>query len=101
MIARSVKSSGVRFHTPLPTTSLNIEVNGLCVHSMRATATTNALSHEADIAKVQEWRGHANVSTHPGSMTAARRGQSIRQLSREVLNEPSGKANYAERYFAD
>lgn len=44
-------------------TGLNIEVNGLCVHSMRATAATKALSHEADIAKVQEWLGHANVST--------------------------------------
>lgn len=44
-------------------TGLNIEVNGLCVHSIRATAATNALSHEADIAKVQEWLGHANVST--------------------------------------
>ena len=30
---------------------------------MRATAATNALSHEADIAKVEEWLGHANVST--------------------------------------
>jgi integrase/recombinase XerD len=39
------------------------EVIGLCVHSMRATAATNALSNEADIAKVQEWLGHANVST--------------------------------------
>jgi len=38
-------------------------VNGLRVHSLRATAATNALSHEADIAKVQEWLGHANVST--------------------------------------
>jgi site-specific recombinase XerD len=43
---------------------------GLCteaiklrVHSLRATAATNAISHEADIAKVQEWLGHANVST--------------------------------------
>lgn len=44
-------------------TGLNIEVNGLCVHSMRATAATNALQHEADISKVQEWLGHANVST--------------------------------------
>lgn len=44
-------------------TGLNIEINGLCVHSMRATAATNALSHEADIAKVQEWLGHENVST--------------------------------------
>jgi integrase/recombinase XerD len=44
-------------------TGINAEVNGLCVHSMRATAATNALSHEADIAKVQEWLGHANIST--------------------------------------
>ena len=44
-------------------TGLNIEVNGLCVHSLRATSATNALSHDADIAKVQEWLGHANVST--------------------------------------
>lgn len=44
-------------------TGLQAEVVGLCVHSMRATAATNALSHEADIAKVQEWLGHANIST--------------------------------------
>jgi integrase/recombinase XerD len=42
---------------------LDTKVIGLCVHSLRATAATNALSHEADIAKVQEWLGHANVST--------------------------------------
>jgi hypothetical protein len=30
--------------------------------SLRTTAVTNALSNEADIAKVQEWMGHANVS---------------------------------------
>ncbi|MBV9180842.1 MAG: tyrosine-type recombinase/integrase [Acidobacteria bacterium] len=28
-----------------------------------ATAATNALDNKADIAKVQEWLGHANVST--------------------------------------
>jgi len=39
------------------------QVMGLCVHSLRATAATNALSHDSDIAKVQEWLGHANVST--------------------------------------
>jgi len=44
-------------------TGITAEVNGLCVHSLRATAATNALSHESDIAKVQEWLGHANVST--------------------------------------
>ncbi len=36
---------------------------GLGVHSLRATAATNALGHEADIAKVQEWLGHANIAT--------------------------------------
>jgi site-specific recombinase XerC len=29
----------------------------------RATAATNALDHQADIAKVQEWLGHAYIST--------------------------------------
>lgn len=40
-----------------------IEVDGLGVHGLRATAATNALEHEADIAKVQQWLGHANIST--------------------------------------
>ena len=44
-------------------TGIGSQINGLCVHSLRATAATNALSHEDDIAKVQEWLGHANVST--------------------------------------
>lgn len=40
-----------------------IEVSGLGVHGLRATAATNALEHEADIAKVQAWLGHSNIST--------------------------------------
>ena len=45
-------------------TGISAELNGLCVHSLRATARPpKALSHEADIAKVQEWLGHANIST--------------------------------------
>lgn len=32
-------------------------------HALRATAATNALDHNADIAKVQEWLGHANIAT--------------------------------------
>jgi site-specific recombinase XerD len=39
------------------------DVHGFCVHSLRATAATNALAHGADIAKVQEWLGHADIST--------------------------------------
>jgi integrase/recombinase XerD len=33
------------------------------VHALRATAATNALDNRADIAKVQEWLGHANIAT--------------------------------------
>jgi integrase len=57
-------------------TGISAEAIGVCVHSMRATAATNALSNEADIAKVQEWLGHANVST-TDYMTGARRGLKI------------------------
>ena len=32
-------------------------------HALRATAATNALDNKADIAKVQEWLGHANIAT--------------------------------------
>ena len=32
-------------------------------HALRATAATNALENHADIAKVQEWLGHANIAT--------------------------------------
>lgn len=42
---------------------VRINVQGFGVHSLRATAATNALEHEADIAKVQEWLGHANIAT--------------------------------------
>ena len=40
-----------------------IDLDGMCTHALRATAGTNALENEADIAKVQEWFGHANIST--------------------------------------
>lgn len=39
------------------------DVLGVCAHSMRATAATNALDNRADIAKVQEWLGRADIST--------------------------------------
>jgi integrase/recombinase XerD len=32
-------------------------------HALRATDTPNALDHQADIAKVREWLGHANIAT--------------------------------------
>jgi site-specific recombinase XerD len=42
---------------------IGIEANAICVHGLRATAATNALDHDADIAKVQEWLGHSNIAT--------------------------------------
>lgn len=40
-----------------------ITTPGICTHALRATAATNALEHQADIAKVQEWLGHAHIGT--------------------------------------
>ena len=57
----SVYRSIVRHHARA--VGLDREVRGLCTHSMRATAATNALQHDADIARVQEWLGHANIAT--------------------------------------
>lgn len=42
---------------------IGLIVSGFGPHSLRATAATNALDHQADIAKVQEWLGHADIST--------------------------------------
>ncbi len=40
-----------------------IEVARLGLHGLRATAATSAPEHEADIAKVQQSIGQANIST--------------------------------------
>ena len=40
-----------------------IDVAGFCTHALRATAATNALDNDADIAKVQEWLGHSSIAT--------------------------------------
>ncbi len=42
---------------------VGISVPGLCVHSLRATAATNALERGAEITKVQDWLGHAHIAT--------------------------------------
>lgn len=43
--------------------ALQIDVARFGPHALRATAATNALDNGADIAKVQEWLGHANIAT--------------------------------------
>lgn len=40
-----------------------IDVAGFGPHALRATAITNALENDADLKKVQDWVGHANIST--------------------------------------
>jgi len=44
-------------------TGIALDVDGISPHSMRATAATNALTHNADIAMVQAWLGHSDIST--------------------------------------
>ena len=43
--------------------TLGLTMERYAPHALRATAATNALDHEADISKVREWLGHANIST--------------------------------------
>ena len=53
MVVKYAKDAGVYF-------------SGVSPHALRATGAigaTNALDHDADIAKVQEWLGHASIST--------------------------------------
>ena len=42
---------------------VGIKGDNLGPHALRATSATSALEHNADIAKVQEWLGHASIST--------------------------------------
>jgi site-specific recombinase XerD len=58
-----ITSSGIYRLVEAYAKQAGIEVAGLGVHGLRATAATNALEHEADIAKVQAWLGHASIST--------------------------------------
>ena len=59
LTAQSVYASVVRHYMA----QVGIEGERMGPHALRATAATNALDHQADIAKVQEWLGHANIAT--------------------------------------
>ncbi|WP_260858867.1 tyrosine-type recombinase/integrase [Paraburkholderia sp. BCC1885] len=62
-IGTSITADGVYKCVLAYAAQAKISADGFGVHSLRATAATNALEHEADIAKVQEWLGHANIAT--------------------------------------
>jgi integrase len=60
---RAITPDGVYREIKRYAKKLGITMPGLGAHALRATAATNALLHEADLAKVQEMLGHANIST--------------------------------------
>jgi integrase/recombinase XerD len=57
---RAITADGVYKLVRSYSAQLGFEIGA---HALRATAATNARDHQADIAKVQEWLGHANIST--------------------------------------
>jgi site-specific recombinase XerD len=57
---RAITADGVYKLVRFYSAALGFEIGP---HALRATAATNALDHQADIAKVQEWLGHANIAT--------------------------------------
>ncbi len=57
-------------------------------HALRATAATNALDHQADIAKVQEWLGYATpTSPRPEFTITARPGRRTVRPSKSPTRE--------------
>lgn len=58
--AHAITADGVYKIVRAYSKALGFEIGA---HALRATAATNALDHQADIAKVQEWLGHANIAT--------------------------------------
>ena len=65
-------------------------------HAPRAKVATSALEHQADIARVQEWLGHANIST---TRVYDRRGFRPRSRSPPELEMcPGDPVNVAQRH---
>jgi len=60
---QAITGSGIYKMLKSYASQAGIKVDGLCLHALRATAATNALEHQADIAFVQQWLGHANIAT--------------------------------------
>jgi site-specific recombinase XerD len=63
MGTRAIAPDGVYKVLAKYASQVGIDVDGFGPHAPRATAATNALEHDADSAKVQQWLGHANIST--------------------------------------
>ncbi len=59
-LAQAITPDGIYKLVQTYSGQLGFEISA---HALRSTAATNALDHQADIAKVQEWLGHANIAT--------------------------------------
>ena len=59
-LERAITADGVYKLVRAYSGQLGFEIGA---HALRATAASNALDHQADIAKVQEWLGHADIAT--------------------------------------
>ena len=62
-LTKPLSSTGVYQMVKRWAAQAGVHVTGFCNHALRSTAATNALEHEGDIAKAQEWLGHSNIST--------------------------------------
>jgi alpha-glutamyl/putrescinyl thymine pyrophosphorylase clade 1 len=69
-------------------TGISVEAIGVCVHSMRATAATNALQTRRTLPRCRSGWGMLTFRL-PGYMTGARRGpNAARRFTRQVLASP-------------
>jgi integrase len=59
-LEKAITADGIYKLVRVYSAELRFEIGA---HALRATAATNALDNQADIAKVQEWLGHANIAT--------------------------------------
>lgn len=62
-----------------------IDVDGLGVHGLRATAATNALENDADIAKIQAWLGHPNIHYYKDLRPAGEQARGFTYLQGGML----------------
>lgn len=62
-VRRGLSAQGLYLIVTTYTERIGIGAERVAPHALRATAAINALDHEADLAKVQEWLGHANIAT--------------------------------------
>lgn len=63
MVATALTPGGIYSEVVRYMSQVGISGDNIGPHVLRATAATSALEHQADIAKVQEWLGHASIST--------------------------------------